>query len=382
MIKSFTLGLLSTLAILAFGLPAIAGAVQNGGIGGSPAYPDPHNSRTQSIFIFQLKPNQTASNGVKVENNTNQTQTINLDAVDSELASGGAFTCKQAVETKTDVGSWINLQSSTLTLSPYSHQIVPFTITAPSTASVGEHDGCITIQAASQTGTKSNVSGIVLSFRSAIRVVVTIPGKIIKSLSIMSVKVNQAKNSNYQITPTVKNNGNVSLDTSVHIELASIFGTTVQSVNEGSSPVLPRSEASWNYEVKKPFWGGFYKAKVVAAYNSNPSNGLGVNQNNNLETKTLSSGLFFVMPKPAALLIEIIILVIVIGLIYLIVKRVKQNQEVSQNWEEYTVKKDDTLQTLASKYSVSWRAIARANKLKPPYHIDKGQKLKLPVKKG
>src|SRR5215472_6786570 len=86
-------------------LPSVASAVEYGGVGGRPAYPRADNARTQSIFIHQLQPGQQVSDGVRVYNNTNKKRTITIQAVDSVLASDGAFACAQQADPRVDVGS-------------------------------------------------------------------------------------------------------------------------------------------------------------------------------------------------------------------------------------------------------------------------------------
>jgi hypothetical protein len=381
--RKFILVLVVAAMTTVLGLTSVTSAINYGGVGAAPAYPKSGNPRTQSIFIYQLKPGQSENDGVKVLNNTNRPQTISLDAVDSELASGGSFTCKQAAESKTDVGAWLRLQSTTVTLAPNSNKIVPFTISVPSgsTTDVGEHDGCITIQAASQTATKSSSSGILLSFRSAIRVVVTIPGKIVKKLDISSVDVKKTKNDKYEVSVVVSNDGNVSLDTKINTSLQNTLGLSAQSVNEGATPILPRSKSSLNYTLNHPFWGGWYRAKIKATYNSNPSAELGVDSKADQAVKTLSSATFFALPTPAAGAIESAVIIILLGAMIWALRLRKHASHVKRHWEMYEVKEGDTLESLANEFGVSWKRIAKVNKLKPPYNLKKDQKLKLPVKK-
>jgi hypothetical protein len=378
--KKRLLLLASTLSVILLGVSSTVSAINYGGVGGRPAYPNPANPRTQSIFIYQLAPGQQANDGLKILNNTNQAQTVTLDAVDSEVASGGSFTCKQSAEPKTNVGEWIHLQTNTVTVDANNSLIVPFTIAIPQSSNldVGEYDGCITIQAASQTATQSSHAGILLSFRSAIRVAVTIPGKIIKKLSIQSVKVSSAKGGNYQVTPTVSNDGNVSLDTTLKVNLVSLFGTRVESTKEGTSPVLPRTKASWNYDVKQPFWGGFYHAQVTATYNGNPSTELGANQNSNQQIKALNSAIFFATPTLIGGLVElVIVLAVVIVLVWMIRKR-QHLRQVRHHWQDYSVQHGDSIERLAKEFGIPWKKLAATNKLKPPFTLKKGQRLKLP----
>jgi hypothetical protein len=102
----------STLLTLAISLvPISAMAVEYGGVGAKPANPRSDNPRSSSIFIYELKPGQTYNDGVEVFNSTEQDRTIELTAVDSILASDGAFSCAQNAESKVDVGKWITASS-------------------------------------------------------------------------------------------------------------------------------------------------------------------------------------------------------------------------------------------------------------------------------
>lgn len=368
--------LVAVLATMLLGIPAAVSAVDYGGIGGRPAHPQPGNPRTQSIFIYELEPGHHVTDGVLVFNSTQQTQNVSVYAVDSVLSSDGAFACAQQVEAKKDVGSWITLDQNTVSLAPNTSQEVPFTVAVPENAGVGEHDGCIAIQSAANNSTTSG--GVALSFRSAIRVAITVPGQIHKQLTLASVGLGGLqKNDTYRVTPTAKNDGNVSLDTKVNVKLVSIFGTTAVTT-EGTYPVLPHSEASWNFELKRPFWGGVYRALVMVSYNGNTNTELGQQQNANTVTKQMYSRYFIAMPAPLAALAEAAVLLAVLVVIAGFVVKGRRSRRVRKHWKIYDLEAGDTLESLAQDFHVSWRKIAQVNKLKPPYNLHRGQKLKLP----
>ncbi len=48
----------------------------------------------------------------------------------------------------------------------------------------------------------------------------------------------------------------------------------------------------------------------------------------------------------------------------------------------YRVKRGDSLLSIARRYRVSWRTLARMNGIKPPYRIYRGQRLKIPLARG
>lgn len=371
--------LLLSVSVLA--LTNVAAAVEYGGVGGKPANPRAGNDRTKSIFIYTLKQGESAADGIRVFNNTDKIRTIGIYPVDSALASGGAFSCAQKVEARKDVGSWIVLDKSSITLQPHTDIVVPFTVTVPTNSSVGEHDGCIAVQDDSQTTKQTGQNGVVLGFRSAIRVAITIPGTIVKKLSILSVSATQNPQNKHNIivTPTVKNGGNVSLDTQVKTTIQPVVGVG-QSSTTGTYPILPQSEASWNFELKRPFWGGWYRATVYATYGANPTSGIGA-KDSSRTTIVKSSSIFFASPQPIALLIELLVVgAVLIAVGYYLMRR-RSHHHVRRHWTSYTVKEGDTITTVAGKYEVSWKRLASANKLKAPYALQAGEKLKVPPTK-
>jgi nucleoid-associated protein YgaU len=265
----------------------------------------------------------------------------------------------------------MHLSKSQVTVAANDNVVIPFTVTVPNNPSVGEHDGCIAIQTADQQKSSAK-SGVVLSFRSAIRVAVTIPGKIVKALAIQSIQTS-TDDSDVVVTPVLKNAGNVSLDTKVKVSLDG-FGTVS---NGGSYPILPRSEASWNFNIKRPFWGGWYRAVVTATYNSTPSSGIG-DSNGVDKTLVKKSGLFFIAPAPAAIIIDLVVLLALAIALWWILRGRMRKQRVKVEWNSYKVKQNDTIVKVAEQHHVAWRRLAAANKLKAPYHLEPGQELKVP----
>jgi hypothetical protein len=357
---------------------SIVSAVEYGGVGGRPANPRSDNPRTQSIFVYTARGGETINDGVRVVNDTDKTRTVAVGAVDSILSSGGAFSCRQEVEQKSDVGSWVKLSSKQVEVPAQNSVIVPFVLTVPKDASPGEHDGCITIQDASMTTTPTGTNGVVLGFRSGIRISLTIPGKIVKHLSLTGVEVNGPTNGNYVISPSLKNDGNVSLDALVKTQLSSLFGNAASSA-EGTYPVLPHSTATLNFEVNRPFWGGLYHAKAVAKYNSNVKAELGSTKATD-KTVSLASGYVWVSPSPWAVVIYVVCLALIAAAAYYLYRRTHHARHVRTHWRTYRVAEGDSIKQLADRFGVSWKRLATANKLKAPYDLRTGEIIKVPPK--
>ncbi len=376
--KIFILSLLLTLALAV--IPVAAMAVEYGGVGGRPANPRDDNPRTQSIFVYELTPGSTFSDAVRVFNNTDADTTVSVGAVDSVGSSDGAFACAQEAEPKVGVGSWITLSRNSVFVPARENRTVDFTITVPAGASVGEQSGCITMQDVQQEPVDGQ-GGVVLSFRSAIRVAVTIPGDIVKSISFVNVELgaNATDSKVYTIRPIIANSGNVSLDTKLDIRLVSLFGITEDSVT-ATYPILPGTTASWNFDVDRPFWGGLYRADVTAQYNDNIKDTLGQTSGGSETTISQSSALVYVAPTPLAAAIQLAGLALLVAGIVLLVRRLTHKRAVAKHWKNHTVQQGQSLQAIAKSHHVSWKKLATANKLRAPYHVEPGQVIKIPPK--
>jgi len=354
-------------------------AIEYGGIGGRPAYPREDNSRTESIFIHTLEPGQKQEEGVLLVNNSSERKTLQVYAVDSVVSSGGSFACRQMVESKTDVGEWIELADSEVSLNPGANEIVDFNINVPKNASVGEHNGCIVIQ--EKKDSDQDQAGVNLSFRTGLRVAITIPGEIVKKLEISSLDVERQSDGSINIKPAVKNLVNVSIDADIKVVTKNLFGFK-HAEQGGVFPVLRGEVAEWNFEVKKPFWGGVYHSELTVDYQDDQKAEIGQNVSEQQKISlSQKSANFIVLPTIPALIIEVLI-VVLLGLLLLVVyKNKKRNQLIETTCSEIQVKSGDDLKTIADKYGVSWKLLAKVNKIKAPYTLRSGQKLKTPSSK-
>ncbi|MFA6194353.1 MAG: LysM peptidoglycan-binding domain-containing protein [Patescibacteria group bacterium] len=361
---------------LLFVFPVIqAKAVEYGGIGGRPAYPRTDNPRTESIFIHTLKPGDIQKEGVLLVNNAAEKKTLLVYGVDSVVSSGGAFACRQMSEPKGSVGSWIKLEKNEVVLNPGANDLVPFTIEVPQTAGVGEHNGCIVIQEKKEDS--SGQAGVNLSFRTGLRVAISIPGEIVRKLEITEFRITKEDNGNILLSPTIKNSGNVSVDTNIDVTTKNIFGGAYLKQG-GEFPILRDQSSDWNFEIKKPFWGGFYRSSLRVEYQEDLSIEIGKNSN---QPKTVLTGetiTFFSFPKPLALMVELLFLIV--GVIMTFLWRVynKRKQWIKKSWKETEIKSGEDIKSLADRLEVSWRLLAKVNKLQAPYTLKPGQKLKVP----
>ena len=198
-------------------------------------------------------------------------------------------------------------------------------------------------------------------------------GEIKKELTFKGIKTS-VKPDKIVASVLLRNNGNVSLDVAINTDLKNPFSTT--ETIRGTYATLPQTVTELNFELKHPFWGGLYRVKATASYNSNLKETLGYGNNN--KTIYYNSRLFFVAPKPLALLIEIIILLGLIAVIYWLVQKFWRLPRKVRGYRDYIVKEGDSLPSIAKSTNTSWKHLAKANKIKPPYLLKTGQKIAIP----
>ena len=363
---------ISLIALLCLFLltPAVK-AVESNGVGGKPANPKADNPRTASIFVYDLKPGESVNDAINLFNNSDQDKVIGVYAVDSIISSDGAFACEQEVDERNEVGSWIKLDRNEASVAPNQTEKVGFVVNVPVDAEAGEYNGCIAIQ--DKTALAQNTgNGISLNFRSAVRVAITVPGNLVEQLEIKDTLL-EVKDNKLIVSPILKNSGNVSLDALISVKLNGLFGQKIGDVS-GQFAVLAKSEGRYNFDMGRPFWGGWYKQVTDVSYKRLSGDKASEKQ---LEAVTKWH---FIMPRPTALVIEIIALALIITLIKYVLKNKRQKEQLKQSLTDYKVKKNEHLEEIAKAHNINWKTLARINGLSAPYRLATGQTIKVPKK--
>lgn len=363
-------------------LPALVASAQSatGGIGGRVTNPDPANPRSQSIFIYTLEHGETKKDQLLVMNQTEEEQTIVLGSVDGVVTNSGDYTCRQEAEPIEGSGGWVRLAKKELTLAPGAEEKVDFTVTVPEQADVGEHNSCLTIQAAAAEDEDESTGGVRLRMRQAIRMIVTIPGDLHRELAIEKFGISLgAGTQNYSLTAA--NKGNVSADIDMKVRITSMFNEEVATVS-GEYPLVPGESLTKEFTTElRPMFGGWFEATPSLRYDKRLGAFGTQNENAEYETLTGESQTMFFWPTTTGWAIIATVVILLLALIIFLIRRARHNAGLRRSAEEYTVKKGDTLQGLAEESNVSWKDIAKINKLTAPYTLVAGQRIKLPTAK-
>jgi len=376
-----------------FVISAPAFALSSGGVGGYPAHPDPNIKYSESWFIYNLDLGESQDDALTVFNTTDEVQTIKIYAVDSVPSNQGNFALEAEADPKDGIGAWIKLAQTFITLQPGENQEIPFTITIPQNADVGEHSGGIILQKA-QGRQDTLESGAAIVTRVGIRVYETVPGEIIKEIEIKDFNVSLKKLASqpayYEINLIAQNKGNVSLQPKVtlaiggwgKIDYDDVIDISVKKIKkfisgQGEAPIkfftgedlsrnwqlLRDQKVSTNWTWPKPRFGRFtFQANLT--YDTEGGQ------------KTIDSKKITVWVVPW-LEVSVIISLIVLVLGGIILKIIFSP---TKKWRPYQVKPGDQLVNLAENYGVSWKKVAKVNKLKKPI-VKSGQTILLPLTK-
>ena len=216
-------------------LPPAVFALSSGGIGGYPANPDPAIQYSESWFIYNLDLGESKDDALLLFNTGEETKTVKLYPVDSIPSNQGNFALEAQDAPRDGIGAWIKLAETLVTLEPGESREIPFVITIPKDADVGEHSGGIIIQKAAPGQAEGEAAASVVT-RVGIRVYQTVPGEIIKEIEISDFSLELTKPQDqkpyYDIVLTAKNKGNVSLSPKVSLEISGWGKLTYEDFRE------------------------------------------------------------------------------------------------------------------------------------------------------
>ncbi len=223
-----------------FALAGFCYAISYGGLG---IYPNKsewneQDSLTKSWFIYTLKPGEVKEAKVDVINQSDQPAEVKIYPVDAVTTKDGAFAPQSEDRERIDVGAWITMSASELSLKPNEAKTVDFTIKVPENAEVGDHMGAIIVQSKETPKAEKGTAMKVVS-RVGARIYLTVPGEIIKELELeeFSYKIEEGQVVFYL---TLTNKGNIRISPKGEIEIKDKSGNAVDKIKITEREVFPK----------------------------------------------------------------------------------------------------------------------------------------------
>jgi LysM repeat protein len=356
-----------------------AGAINTGTVGILPGNPDPTVPHSASWFVYNLDLGRSKTDSVRVINNKPETVVVKLYAVDATTTSDGSFALLPEDAPRTDVGSWVQLAANEIEIPANSEKTVPFTITVPDEADVGDHMGGLVMQEVEGANSMSG-TGVKIVTRVGVRIYETVPGEVKKDFEITKFewRTDQKRTGNFlkdildinrrtAFIFGLKNKGNVKITPKATIEVWNIFGKKVADLRDKEIGILfPRKENEGEtiYWDGMPFFGR-YKVRLTTTFSED---GVGTGSKD-----------IVIWAFPYRIIFILVLMGVLSYLIRLTMLYFREAKK--EKMPIYTVRDGETLGILAQKFGVSWKNLAKLNEIKKPFEVRPSQKLFIPYNK-
>jgi hypothetical protein len=200
-----------------------------------------------------LTPGKVYADSVTVANYTSAPLDFHIYASDAVNTPGGGLSLRPRTTAQQDIGAWIHLPYSTLSVPAHGAIEVPFTIATPQQATPGDHVGGIVAEDIQGTTSKSGSAPVTVIQAVGVRVYGRVVGPAHPGLTLsqLSLSVRQSAATEFissvgiRVTFRVHNSGNTVLSPIATVLLTTPVGTAARKtfvVNE----ILPDSTLAYS----------------------------------------------------------------------------------------------------------------------------------------
>lgn len=349
------------------------------------------------IYSYTLNPGEIKTDKITIENLDDKPLTIRIYSADNTKSSQGSFALTDISDVQRTVGTWVQFENSVVEIPPNEKLTVPFTITIPNSIAPGTYGGGIATETVSSKGV-STTGAPVLATKARLvnKLFVKVPGEK-KHLPVWEDFVyNKLGDNNHSFALRFKNAGNTYVMGESKVE---IFGfPNAQPSDFEITDDMPQElkdqkiKNKYDYTVKfnnvdiirdsenqitgywkvKPLFGSYTAKATVVFYEYDITTGKKINP------QTFTKEVTF-MVLDFNIILLILLLIGLVGSTIGAHRLYRHGQR--KNSESYTVKSGDTLINISKAKNVSWKTLAKINKLKAPYEISPDQKILIPKSK-
>jgi LysM repeat protein len=371
----FVIAWLLLVAVVSLSTHQLIYAVETEGFSVMPAITKDYPSK-RSWFVYEAAAKTVIEDRVDLMNRGNKTVTLMVAALDGAVSSNGGYTLVGGVANNKDIGTWVKLEETEVTLPPKSNRTLNFTVTVPDNADVGSHPGGIVIwekpaEVSSSPTKKKNGSQLSVVTRIAARMYLTVPGDIQRRLKVKQVSHSLGGGVLYFMLH-LKNSGNVQLTPIVDITLRGLFGRAGTQAGSQIGMLLRGTEitAQLPWQKDPPAFGRFV-ADFRLHYGEQDFKGEYV-KDEYIDVRYV----FWIIQwiKLLWFIGGVILLLLIRNLwLWLLIQ-----SRLNTRTKKHKVKKGETLMMMAGLYGVHPKWITKFNLLKWPYELTPGDILLIP----
>lgn len=226
---------------------------------------------TDSSLDLHLKKGGLYSGKILLTNLSDEETNIYLYTADAVPADNGGIAFKGRGSKQTFLASWIQLSEEEIKLEPRQEKTVNFLIMIPPDL-IDKQERVAGIIAENAKPVKSNERSqfnLNILQRAALLVSQQIPGPVIKKIDFLKFK-KILMNNHSAFELTLKNAGNVRLDTRAKISVADPFGNDVDSLRVNNlGTILPGEREDLHIIWKNPPYFGYFTATAKVTFGDN-----------------------------------------------------------------------------------------------------------------
>lgn len=333
---------------------------------------DPSNSESRFGYYLSADPSDVLEYEVTIKNLEGTPVDVKVVPVDAFHDDGGAFILASPNAEQVGIGSWVEMEEQYFTLGPKQSLDIPFKINVPTQISPGTYFGGMMI-GESAPPSEFKQSGTEVKSFVGVRMFLDVSGEEVVDFKWDKFGHHVEEEASI-FTYKLSNNGNIMMKANVDLTINSLFGGEVFT-HSTAQDAFPGKETEYSIKWDERPTFGFFTAKSVINYDKTDIFGKGTDEGKGgtLEKSTT----FYIIPVLYLSIIGGILLLLILLIIWKIVSMKKFKAQLVPR----KVKKGDTLFELAAKGNVSWKKLAKANKIKAPYVLVSGQTILVPKKK-
>ncbi|MEU6242688.1 DUF916 domain-containing protein [Streptomyces sp. NPDC047024] len=250
------LTVLTALLCTAANAVAVPGSSGDGEISWGAAPADNGVGKGRSRFVYALTPGSRVTDALSVVNRGDGTIRLRVYASDAFTTPSGGLDLLAGDKKPRDVGSWITMKSTTLTLKSQESATVPFTLDVPADATPGDHSGGVVTSLI----TESEDGTVRLDRRLGARLYLQVTGPLRPSLTVSRLHadydgtLDPLGGGSLRLTYTVTNTGNTRLRARQLVHSQGLFGLIKQSAPIGDLPEILPGDALTRTVTVKGVW--------------------------------------------------------------------------------------------------------------------------------
>lgn len=317
----------------------------------------------ESNFNLILTPGSSYQDSLTIINNTDNSISYKIYPVDSERNNQNNIVFKMPYEDNINLGVWINFDKNTVEVPAHGNLNIPFSINIPSNTFPGTYYGGISIEKITPDYISTASQSVIVKIRNVKQLIINVPGEVSTDFEITNLTY-----STDALHYSFKNKGNVIMTIAGEVQLSnSILNSKAENIKLLPLKVLPGDSLEQSIPFKKhPILGNYHANFAGKIYYFD-----GVN-NKDIELKNFKLETNFITFNIQVLITVISILLL---LIIILICRYLLKKKYLSECSDYIVEDNENIRSIATKFNMNWKKLAKINHIGEPYSLEKGQKI-------